>query len=247
MTEFCDPFAHHPELRARIKSPETSFFRDFTLEGMIAKHPHMEEFRPEFHTDAERETLRAEALAGHLGDLWIFAYGSLMWDPALRFAEVRRAHLDGYARRFMLRDDAGRGSKEAPGLMAALGDGDGCEGLAFRIREAEIDAETEILFRREMMGPAYLAAFVPVRIDGAEIAALTFLADHASPDIDPYIPYSDQVRHIATGHGILGSNRDYLINVVEHFAHLGIEDPHCSALLRDVNAYLATQRVEPHQ
>ncbi|MGG7645410.1 gamma-glutamylcyclotransferase [Rhodovulum sp. YNF3179] len=245
MTDTHDPFAHHPELRARIKSPETSFFRDFTLDGMIAEHPHMEEFRAKFHTDAEREALRAKALAGREGDLWVFAYGSLMWDPALRFAEVRRAHLDGYARRFMLKDEGARGSKEAPGLMAALDRGEGCEGLAFRIREAEVGAETEILFRREMIGPAYLAKFVTVRLDETEVAALTFLANHASPDIDPQIPHSDQVRHIATGHGILGSNRDYLVNVVEHFAHLGIEDPHCSTLLRDVDAYLETHAVEP--
>lgn len=57
----------------------------------------------------------------------MFAHGSLMWDPAIDFAEVRRAWLPGHARRFILCDIHGaRGTRDAPGLMAALDRGDGC-------------------------------------------------------------------------------------------------------------------------
>ena len=235
-----DPFAHHPELRSRIADAETSFFRTFNVEDLSAKYPQLAEFESWAYSDAQREALRAKALAGHTGDLWIFAYGSLMWDPALRFAEVRRAHVDGFERRLILIDDkGGRGSKGAPGLMAALDKGNGCEGLAFRIAAADIDTETEILFRREMIGPGYDAAFVPIRIGATQASALTFLADDSSPDVQPDISRATQVDYIATGKGILGTSREYLANIVAHFAHLGIEDADCAALLQEVDASLA--------
>jgi glutathione-specific gamma-glutamylcyclotransferase len=104
LPELNDPFVHHPELRDRIADAETSFFRTFSVEAIIAADPRQEAFRDWVHTDAQREAIRAEALAGHSGDLWIFGYGSLMWDPALRFAEVRRAHVAGHARRLILVD-----------------------------------------------------------------------------------------------------------------------------------------------
>jgi cation transport protein ChaC len=235
------PFAHHPELRDRIADPETSFFRSFTVERLIADLPALEPRRHEFHTDAVREAIRADALEGHEGDLWVFAYGSLMWDPALRFTDLRRARAEGHARRFILVDDAGRGSQDAPGLMAGLATGDGCAGLALRIAVDAVDTETEILFRREVIAPGYVPAFVPVRIGDDTVQALTFLVDHACKDIQPGLTHDQQVRYIATGEGFLGTSRDYLANIVSHFDTLGIEDAHCTTLLRDVNALRAAE------
>src|SRR6056297_844990 len=150
-----DPFVHHPELRDRIADAETSFFRTFRAEDLVAQEP---ELRDWVYPEARREALRAEALAGHSGDLWVFGYGSLMWNPALRFAEVRRAHVARHARRLILVEfRGGRGTKEAPGLMATLDTGDGCDGLAFRIAAADVETETDILFQREMLAPGYLA------------------------------------------------------------------------------------------
>jgi cation transport protein ChaC len=242
LPELTDPFAHHPELRDRIADPETSSFRTFSVEAMIADNPHLEALRDWVFTDAQREAIRAEALAGYSGDLWIFGYGSLMWDPALRFAEVRRAHVAGHARRLILVDTrGGRGTKEAPGLFATLDAGDGCEGLAFRIAAEEIETETEILFRREMIAPGYLARFIPARIGDADIRVLAFVADHDVPDVRPDLTFEEQIRYVAHGTGDLGTSRDYLANIVGHFTHLGISDDHCTDLLRAVDAYLAAQ------
>lgn len=239
MPDLTDPYAHNPELRGRIADAETSFFRTFSAEGLIARDPSLRDW---VHSDSRREAIRAEALADHSGDLWIFGYGSLMWNPALRFAEVRRAHVAGHARRLILVENrGGRGTKEAPGLMATLDAGEGCEGLAFRIAAVDVEAETEILFRREMLAPGYLARFIPARIGDADIPVLTFLADHDVPDVRPDLTHGEQVRYVAHGAGELGTSRDYLANIVDHFAHLGIADDHCTDLLREVDAYLAAQ------
>ena len=232
-----DPFVHHPELRGRIADFETSFFRTLDIAAELAREPALRDW---VYSDSRRKAIRAESLAGHAGDLWIFGYGSLMWDPALRFAEVRRAHVAGHARRLILVDTrGGRGTKEAPGLFATLDAGDGCEGLAFRIAAADVETETEILFRREMIAPGYLARFVPARVGDADLRVLTFVADHDVPDVRPDLTHEEQVRYVAHGAGDLGTSRDYLANIVGHFMHLGIADDHCTDLLREVDAYLA--------
>jgi cation transport protein ChaC len=232
-----DPFVHHPELRGRIADPETSPFRTFRAEDLVAQEPHLRDW---VYPEARRAAMRAEALAGHSGDLWVFGYGSLMWNPALRFAEVRRAHVAGHARRLILVEyRGGRGTMEAPGLMATLDAGDGCDGLAFRIAAADVETETDILFQREMLAPGYLARFIPARIGDADIRVLTFVGDHEVPDVRPDLTHEEQVRFVAHGAGDLGTSRDYLANIVGHLTHLGITDAHCSNLLRSVDAYLA--------
>ena len=157
-----DPFSHHPELRDKISDPLKSFFRTFTTDELATRLKASGLPVDWWHSDSEREASRAQTLAGRRdADLWIFAYGSLMWDPAFRFEEVRRARVPDYARHFILKDIYGfRGTFDAPGLMAALVKGPGCDGLVFRISRENIDEETEVLWRREKIGPAYTPVFV---------------------------------------------------------------------------------------
>ena len=231
-----DPFSTHPELRDKITDPLTSFFRTFSAESVFAERPELSWVLDELHSDEDREKTRAEALNGRMdNDLWVFAYGSLMWDPAFRFADVCRAELPGYARRFLLKDIyGGRGTKDNPGLMAGLDHGPSCEGLAFRIEENHIETETEVLWRREMIGPGYIPTFVPLQIDGQDLEALTFVADHSADSIDASLTHQEQIRFIAHGSGFLGTSKEYLENIVAQFAVLGIVDEDCSALLADV-------------
>lgn len=233
-----DPFRFHPELRERITDENEAFWREFSVEKIIAQYPELAEGLDWVYDDETREAIRAKALAEHSGDLWIFAYGSLMWTPALRFTEVRRAHARGLERRFILCDNSGgRGTRERPGLMAALDRGRGCDGVVFRIAAEDVDTETEILFRREAIGPGYLPEFLDVDVDGGSVTALTFVADHDCDLVLGDVSREEQVRMIATGEGILGTSRDYLANIVAHFEHLGIEDPYCSELLEEVEAF----------
>jgi cation transport protein ChaC len=236
-----DPFRHHPGLRDKIKPFAESFFRTVTTDVIreMAEARGGHDTFP-FHPDTLREAIRAEALKGHAGDLLVFAYGSLIWDPALDFCEVRRAHAPQHARRFILVDTyGGRGTAEKPGLMAALDDGEGCDGLVFRIASEKVETETEILFRREMIGPGYLARFVPVLVGGQEARALTFLADHEDPLMRPDISRAEQIRYLAWGEGFLGTSADYLRNVVRHLHEMDIPDPDLDALLAETEAEIA--------
>ena len=235
-----DPFSFHPELRDRISDPLKSFFRTFTTQDLAARLKERGLPVDWWHSDSEREALRAQALAGRWHtDLWVFAYGSLMWDPAFRFEEVRRAHLPDYARRFILKDVyGGRGTFDAPGLMAALDKGPGCDGLLFRISRENMDEETDIIWRREIVGPAYTPVFVEAIASSRKVSALTFIADHAADLIDASLTLAQQIKFFATGTVFMGSSLDYLKNIASHFDALGIHDEEVTELLRETELYI---------
>lgn len=158
-----------------------------------------------------------------------------MWDPGVAFAELRRAFAPGHSRRFILRDIWGaRGSKDQPGLMAALDDGEGCHGLAFCIEADLVEDETRRLWAREAPGPGYIPQRIPVLHDGGQIEALAFLADHSAEAMVPNISRATQVEYLATGTGFLGSSYDYISKLAQHFRALGIDDAHVNDLFAEV-------------
>lgn len=234
-----DPYLHHPELRGRINDPHNSYFRSFRPADLDAQMQALG-YPPTWRfTDAEREANRQTFLGSRLqADLWVFAYGSLIWDPAFLFAEVRKAHVDGYTRSFCLKDTFGmRGSPEAPGLQAALDLGTGCNGLVFRIDAANAPVESEVVWRREAIASGYIPTFVTATTALGPVEALTFVANHADDAIFPDLTRAEQVRYLATGKGRMGSSRDYLENIAAQFAVLGIEDAEVNSLVAEVQAF----------
>ncbi len=238
-----DPFRHHPALRAVITPRADSFFRDFRAQKVLDMLAEQGLPADWVHDDLHREADRQATLEGRMDDdLWVFGYGSLMWDPGFAFAEVRRALVNGAARRFILVDsNGGRGTPEAPGVMAALDrdpdDTAACEGLVFRIARPDLEVETVSLWHRERLGTAYESAFLPAQTAFGTVEALCFVADHSAENIHADLDHEAQVRLCATGEGRLGTSRAYLENLAAHFDTMGIEDAEVDRLLRDVRAY----------
>lgn len=220
-----DPFRHHPGLRGQIKPAAESYFRTLDMDE-LDRRLIANGMGPDWRTPCDvREANRKAFLAGRpRGDLWVFGFGSLMWDPSVEFTEVRRARSEGYARSFCLWDEGGRGSKEYPALMLAIVEGTGCDGLAFRIAENAIEDETFVLFRREMIASAYCPVWLDLETDHGTITALSFAANTGHERIVPDIPIDRQARMIATAQGHLGTSFDYLNDVQRHLELLGVED-----------------------
>ena len=183
-------------------------------------------------SDTQLEATRS-ALLGALGgaqDLWVFGYGSLLWDPGFHFCEVRLAELPGHRRRFSCRALMGRGSPECPGLMLALEPGgDDCAGLVFRIDAALATHESAVLWRREMIRGLYQPQLLPT--PQGEVTALIFGVNTAHDDHVGELPLDDTAAIIARAEGVLGTNREYLEQLVWQLEHLGIVDRYLQQLL----------------
>ena len=226
-----DPFIHHPELRHRILPPRDSAMRSLDLDEIdrwaasIGREPGWR------LDDGDRERLRLDFLADRPdGDLWVFGYGSLMWDPSIMFSEVRQAKVSGYARSFCFWDDGARGSADQPGLMLMLDQGQVCTGLAFRVDEAVIDEETFILFRREMIIGAYEPFWVPMDTHYGQVTGLAFRANHAHPWVRPGFSLAEKARMIASASGLLGDNFSYLNETRTKLLELGMTDPYIDSI-----------------
>lgn len=237
-------YVHVPELRGRITAPEESVFRD-----MAARYAEFDARAAEDGRDPgwrltheAREATREAALAGHAGDVWVFAYGSLIWDPAMEVAEIRRGRIEGWRRTFCYLLDGGRGTPERPGLMAALDadDGHACEGLALRLDAAQVEEETERLWRREMITGIYVPLWVDCATPQGPVRALTFVADPAHERHVGPMPRIEKARMIARAEGVLGSNLEYLENLLDRLETLGFHDPEMSELHAMCRASLET-------
>jgi len=137
--------------------------RDGLFAELAAEGRRLGIIRP--HTDAERAESRARILAGIEPDedIWVFGYGSLMWNPAFHYLERRPALLHGWHRSFCLWTPLGRGSPDAPGLVLGLDRGGSCCGIAYRIAAADRDTELALLWQREMVADGYTPRWAAVR------------------------------------------------------------------------------------
>ncbi len=236
-----DPYTHLPHLRGCLTPAAQSALRvtpqvlaDWDAQACARALP------PDWRwTEAQIEASR-QALLGDLHptqDLWVFGYGSLMWDPAIHFCELRRADLPGHVRRFCYQVLMGRGTPDRPGLMLSLEPGDGsCHGLAFRIPAALVAQESAMLWRREMIRGGYLPRLLPVQTPQGEVQALAFLSNPAHPGHIGELPLAESAAVIAAACGQLGRNRDYLGQLDARLLHLGIVDPYIHRLWAAVQA-----------
>jgi glutathione-specific gamma-glutamylcyclotransferase len=158
--------------------------------------------------------------------LWVFGYGSLIWDPGFPVAERRIARLDGWHRSFCMRSIHHRGTVDQPGLVLALDRAEGaiCTGIAFRVEPGHEATTLTGLRERELISSAYLERVLAVTTDAGPIDALAYVVD---PGHVQYcqLKREEQARIIANASGGRGPNRDYLWSTTAHLAELGIADP----------------------
>jgi cation transport protein ChaC len=158
-------------------------------------------------------------------DLWVFGYGSLMWDPGYAFAEDGWGVLRGYHRALCILSIRNRGTVDRPGLALGLDRGGACRGRVFRVAAADVPAAVGYLWQREMANRAYIDRQLPVRLDdGRRVSALTFVARPGHPQYVHDLADEQAAALVATGVGVYGSALDYLRNVCRHLDDFGIAD-----------------------
>ena len=187
---------------------------------------------PEAEVRASRLAMMAERTPDE--DIWVFGYGSLIWNPAFYFDEQRVGRLFGYHRRFCMRIHAGRGSANRPGLMLALDRGGSCSGVVFRISRAQADEETELIWRREMISGSYIPRWLEVRTPAGPVQAVTFVVNRTHDRYTGELPEPEVVETLATARGPLGRSCDYLYHTAAHLEAMGIADRNLKRLSRQV-------------
>ena len=182
--------------------------------------------------EAEIEANRILTLAdvGSQDDVWLFAYGSLMWKPDPEFVERMTASLQGWHRCFCLWQWRYRGTRERPGLMMALDVGGSCTGAVFRIPGPDASARLAKVWYREMISRAYKPIWVSADTESGIIRAITFVADRESHRFAGEIPEEEAAQYIASACGHIGPNAEYLLETYLHCEQCGIGDPMLSRL-----------------
>lgn len=192
-----------------------------------------------FLSSEEREASLKEALGRYEPgeEAWVFAYGSLMWNPAIEFAEAQPCKVEGWRRSFCFWTPLGRGTPELPGLMLALEPGGCSEGIAYRLAPDQVRSELSILWNREMIAGVYRAQWVPTVLrDGRTVTAITFVVDTAHCQYCGDLPIERAAHHIAFAEGRRGACRDYLANTAAHARALHIHDSYIEELVERVSA-----------
>ncbi len=159
--------------------------------------------------------------------LWVFGYGSLLWNPGFEVAETVPARLTDYSRSFCMWSIHHRGTVEHPGLVLALDAQEGavCDGLALRAADGSEEATLAYLRERELISSAYLEKWLDITLqDGRAVQSLTYVIDPDHEQHTGELPLEEQANVIAGAVGDRGANTDYLFNTVNLLDEMGIMD-----------------------
>lgn len=171
--------------------------------------------------------------------VWVFGYGSLMWNPVFEAEEVRPARLHGWHRAFCLRLTAGRGTLRQPGRMLGLSLGGETCGLAFRLPDDKLREELELLWKREMITGCYRPTWCELELrDGLRVTALAFVMDTQHPLFEADTRPAVIAPLIACASGPLGSNAQYLFALENELKNYGMRDDCMSELAIEVRRHL---------
>jgi cation transport protein ChaC len=163
-------------------------------------------------------------------DLWLFAYGSLIWSPCFAPAETRPGMLPGYRRAFNIWTIHTRGTPEQPGLGLGLEPGEACNGVLLRISPETRTQDLDAIWRREMYSNIYRPCWLPVECDDGARTALCFVTDESHPQYAAAMASEAAAPLIARAEGAFGPCRDYLYNLLQVLDSHGIEEPGLAAL-----------------
>jgi glutathione-specific gamma-glutamylcyclotransferase len=175
--------------------------------------------------------------AGQAGDIWLFGYGSLIWNPLVNYTDKKIATLHGYHRKFCLYSRINRGTPQSPGLVLGLDKGGACKGVAYRIASAQVWVEMSLVWRREMLIGSYTPTWAAATFaDGSKARVLTFVVQRGHPASACNLDDDAASVIIASAHGVHGSCAAYLHQTVESLAAHGIRDRSLEKLSAKVRA-----------
>ena len=160
------------------------------------------------------------------GDLWIFGYGSLIWNPGFRHYDAIPARLYGFHRTFCVWSIRYRGThRKKPGLVLGLDQGGSCRGLAFRVDHHDKDAVLKYLKERELITGVYRPHYARVFLEAGHSAhALCFVVRRDHPQYACNLSPTEAAAIVRRSQGQSGENTEYAINTLVSLEKMGVTD-----------------------
>lgn len=198
--------AHLALLPARIDDPGPAFNGDGTP--------------PDSYYSETTAALLAEVAPDE--EVWLFAFGSLIWNKRFIFDEERTGVVRGWHRDFCLGPDTRfRGNPDAPGYMLSLDRGGQCKGMVYRLPHEGLAANIEGLLRKEPpFPPRWLTVFTP---QGA-VRAFSFTHPGRGLRYSGHLSEDEIADALARAVGMVGSMAQYVYLTVQHLEQLGLCD-----------------------
>ncbi len=198
-------------------------------------------------TDAQRKTSLHSTLstAPVSEEIYIFAYGSMMWNPLFEPLDRHTATLVNFRRSFCVWSQVSRGSAEVPGLALGLEqvNGTSCQGIVFQLSPGKAMSDLKATWERELFTAVYQPKWLKVTTDGREIYAIAFIVDTNHPQYAPRLGLDDTARIIIQAVGENGTCLDYLVNTARELAAIGCEDPYVNDLYAMVEKQSAMSEI----
>ncbi len=158
---------------------------------------------------------------------WVFGYGSLIWKPGFSFVRAEPVRVHGVHRSLCIRSIRYRGTEERPGLVFGLVRGGSCAGMGFQIAADDWPNVRAYLRERELISHVYKEVYRTMRFaDGNSVTAMTFVVDEGHEQFAGRLSVDQQLAMVAEATGTTGSNRDYVLNTVDHLKEMGFADKH---------------------
>lgn len=164
--------------------------------------------------------------------VWVFGYGSLIWNPLMEYAERVPGRIHGFHRGFYLWSKVNRGSPEVPGLVLGLDRGGSCQGVAYRLHDDKLARELALLWRREMVIGTYRPCWVSLDLGNHKVRAIAFVVDRKKAGYTGRLGDAQIVSIALKACGHYGSCADYLVQTAHSLEQAGIADPRMSRLAK---------------
>ncbi len=205
-----------------------SILADGSLRDVLAMPSHLS------WTDAELEASLQRLLDSRPTEgLWIFAYGSLIWNPLISFEEQQDACLSGWRRTFCIRTISARGTPENPGRVLGLERGGQTHGVAYRLADTIALSELRLLWAREMGSGVYLPVWETLQLaNGGTVVAIAFVANPDQPLYEADTAVATVARFAATASGVFGSNAEYIENLYAALSERNMADEYLSEVVQ---------------
>jgi cation transport protein ChaC len=165
-------------------------------------------------------------------DLWVFAYGSLIWKPDFEYVERRPARVHGWHRALKMWSRINRGTPERPGLVLGMLSGGCCRGMVFRIAHHDGRDALMRLWSREMVTAVYDPRWLTCQTPHGPVKALAFTLSRRSPSHTGELSEEEYRAIFEQAKGIYGTTLEYAHRTLEELRRHNIHDRHLERLLK---------------